>query len=115
MYRAAAIRNLKISSVAITSTLIFMLGASLTTSFASSNGDVEAAIKYAHMQMWQFYGGGIDLFGEFMAIEDHTYATAIQYVHEYSKLSNVLNVHMLACSLACIVVAGVVALAFPAD
>jgi hypothetical protein len=53
--------------VAITSTFLFMLGTSLTASFASSDDQDETALANAHWQMWQYYAGPADLFGEFTA------------------------------------------------
>jgi hypothetical protein len=70
-HRATAIRNLKISSVAIASTFIFMLGTSLTGSFATSDDD-KYGLEHAHWQTWQFYGGATDLFGEFFGTDVQT-------------------------------------------
>jgi hypothetical protein len=44
-----------------------MLVTSLTASFASSDDQDETALANAHWQMWQYYAGPADLFGEFTA------------------------------------------------
>jgi hypothetical protein len=65
-----------------------MLGLSLTASFASLDDQDETALANAHWQMWQYYAGPADLFGEFTAIQNNYYCLCVICS---AQMFNVLN------------------------